>query len=363
MIVALAALAGCAESDSTDDQTTDGTTVYEPSAAPPMIDAASILADHAEFVVNHNDRAQNVPTHESARVWLMDYLASAGLEVYRHNFTAGGLEQANIVGIHWGQVRDQWVVIGGHYDTTDQICAFTGLTTCPLRNISQGAYDDGSGTMISMALAKAFDGTPTYYSIAFVAFDGEERGTQGAAAFVNDFVTGSGEDDFPTPYGRIKVVVDIDLDMIGLNWPGVNAPVNTLTNSEFLWQATLNKTSEMGFPEGQVIRKDALTLGSSDYARFWEVNEENGGPIPTIFFISGFEEFGFPAPAPADAHTPTPVGYYPFWHLEDTVETMTAMAGGQANLQAGFQSAADLAAHLLWLSASHPGLDIDAVPK
>ena len=124
----------------------------------------------------------------------------------------------------------------------------------------------------------------------------------------------------------------------------------------------------MGWPDDQWLRKDGLQLVSSDYARFWEVggptSGENLDPIPTIFFISDFEELGAPNPsgeAPEQAYTP--FGAYPFWHLQDTVETMTAMAGGQANLEAGFQSAVDVAAAVLHAMACQPTLTFDAVPQ
>ena len=93
-------------------------------------------------------------------------------------------------------------------------------------------------------------------------------------------------------------------------------------------------------------------------------SSEGMEPIPTIFFISDFEELG--APSAGDEGVPqayTPMGAYPFWHLEDTVETMTAMAGGQANLEDGFQAAVDVATAVLYSMACQPALTFDAVPK
>lgn len=376
-IVAFAAFAGCVADSPSEEGSTDvptPATYVVPDV--PEVDAAALLADHAAFVTEHNERAANKPTHESSRVALLEMFASYGLETYRQDFTAGGLEQANIMGIKWGAVRDQWVVVGGHYDTVTDDCLVGGTPAvgpapsvpnpCPLRALSQGAYDNGSGVMMSVHLGKAFAAIEPYYTMAFVAYDGEERGTQGAAAFVNAFVTGGEEgDNFTTPYGAIRVRGAVDLDMIGLNWPGVLAPINVIDNSEAAYAAADNKRNEMGWPDDQWKRKDGLQLGSSDYARFWEVTEEHNGPIPTIFFISDFEELGAPSAAgqegPSQAYTP--FGAYPFWHLQDTVETMTAMAGGQANLQAGFQASVDVAAAVLHAMACQPTLEFDAVPK
>ena len=365
-LLAFAAVAGCVAETPSDEAVDVPTPATYVVPEVPHVDAADLLADHAAFVTEHNERADNVATHESARVALLAMLASYGLETYRQDFTAGGLEQANLIGIKWGHVRDQWVVVGGHYDTTTDDCVVGGVpgVGCPLRALSQGAYDDGSGVMMSVHLGKAFANVTPYYTMAFVMYDGEERGTQGAAAFVNEFVTGGEDGTFPTPYGQVRVRGAVDLDMIGLNWPGVTAPINVIDNSEAAYAAADNKRNEMGWPDAQWKRKDGLTLGSSDYARFWEVTAEQNGPIPTIFFISDFEELGVPnvtGEVPDEASTP--IGAYPFWHLQDTVETMTAMAGGYDNLLAGFQASVDVAAAVLHAMACQPTLEFDAVPK
>lgn len=324
----------------------------------PHVDAAVLLADHADFVRKNSDRRGNTPDHENARLDILARFESYGLEAYRQNFTySDDFPQANLIGIKWGVVRDQWVVVGGHYDIVNTPpCALPGCVAQ-----TEGAYDDGSGTMMSVHLGKAFANVTPYYTMAFIAYDGEERGLQGAGAFVRDFVTGNEDGEFPTPYGRVKIVGALDLDMIGLNWPGVMAPINVLTNSELTYEVANEKRNEMGWPDAQWRRKDGLMLGSSDYARFWSVSEEEGGPIPTMFFIADFEEIGAPnagGEAPEEAYTP--FGAYPFWHLEDTVETMTAMAGGQQNLESGFQAAADVAAHVLHAFACRPAYSFDA---
>ena len=323
----------------------------------PHVDAAALLADHADFVRKNSDRRGNTEDHENARLDILARFESYGLETYRHDFE-DGIPQANLIGIKWGVVRDQWVVVGGHYDIVNTPPCLPAVPGCTLQ--TEGAYDDGSGTMMSVHLGKAFANVTPYYTMAFIAYDGEERGLQGAGAFVRDFVTGDAG-EYPTPYGQVKIVGALDLDMIGLNWPGVMAPINVLTNSELTYEVADEKRHEMDWPDAQWRRKDGLMLGSSDYARFWSVTEEEGGPIPTMFFIADFEEIGAPnagGEAPEEAYTP--FGAYPCWHLEDTVETMTAMAGGQENLQAGFQAAVDVAAHVLHAFACQPAYSFDA---
>jgi len=344
----LATLAGCMST--TDDGEAGDGTVLDPSAyqAPaqrPTVDAAALLADHEAFVTTYSIRKGNHENHEGARQALTQMFNSYGLDVIRHNFTEGDLDQANIVGIKWGAVRDHWVVVGGHYDTT----------TNAGEEQSQGAYDDGSGTFITMHLAKAFANVTPYYTMAFVAYDGEERGLRGATAFVQDGLVGN-VTGFP-----ITFVGTIDLDMIGINWPGTNAPVTYLVNSENLNAVADAKRLEMGWPDEQWKRKPSLAeaglveLGSSDFAAFMAED------IPTIFFISDFIELGIPAPSavPVPPAASIPAGAYPFWHQADTVETMRLMAGGQDNLQAGFQSISDVSVEILFRLACDPTMEWD----
>jgi hypothetical protein len=299
----------------------------------------------------------------------MARLEGWGLEAYRHNFN-DGIDQANIVGIKWGVDRTHWVVVGGHYDIVPTPSCQEGVgptpPVVPCEIGTQGAYDDGSGTMLSMHMAKTFANITPYYTMAFVGYDGEERGLQGAGAFVRDFMVEPVNEDGTnkTPFGPIIIVGDLDLDMVGLNWPGVMAPINILDNSNTAYDVVNNKRIEMGWPDEQWIHKDHLTLGSSDYARFWSVEDP---AIPTLFMISDFEELGVPnvgENTPPQLHTPA--GAYPFWHLEDTVETMRLMAGdspldgSHPNLEAGFQAAGDLAVQLLWAYACNPDLTFDA---
>jgi hypothetical protein len=359
-ILVAAGLAGCM----TSQPPPAGTPTNGPPAAPdpaaykvppvPKVDAAALLDDHATFVTENANRQGNTPQHESARQSLLQHFQSYGLQTYRFNFT-NGIKQADLLGIRWGVDRTHWVFVGGHYDIVDRPQCPDPVPDCPTQVNTQGAYDDGSGTMLTVHLAKAFANVTPFYTIAFVAYDGEERGIQGAAAIVHAIQEGSFTVDGITP----TIVGDLDLDMVGINWPGTMAPINMMDNTKAGAALVLAKAKQMGFPGGQLVEKDHLKLGASDYAAFWGVREP--AAIPTLFFISDFEEMGAPAPAPDAAHTPTapdpspaPLGVYPFWHLEDTVQTMTAMAGGHDALVKGFQAAADLGAYVIHFLACDP---------
>ncbi len=333
----------------------------------PTVDAATVVNDLQSFVEAHGERADNLPPHLSARDAIAQSFADAGLEVWRQNFT-NGIYQENIVGIKWGQQRDAWVVVGSHYDIATRDCnqipdgislpvigdvERPDVIPCGHRPFSQGAYDDGSGTLMTMHLAQAFADLETYYTIAFVAFDGEERGLEGSSNFTETIVSGT------HPYGDVQFRGMVNLDMIGLNWPGVDAPIYMDSNSPELETKVLETMLKIGMPEDQ-IKFQGITLGRSDYHWFFELG------VPTAFFISDFEEWQLPGDTPVTTQcVQLPTGNvqcsaYPFWHVEDTYETMLQMAGSQEDLEAGFQTALDLASGQIAFLASETSVTLKA---
>jgi hypothetical protein len=323
----------------------------------PVLDGAAVLESVRAFSTEYSQRASNLPDHRGARDWIADEFASYGLEVWRQEFFEG-IPQENIVGLKWGEVRDTWVIVGAHYDMVTVECGLvnrtnaltpggvpditnpTGMSTCVTRDQSAGAYDDASGMMLVMHLAKAFARVSTPYTIAFVAFDGEERGLSGSYALA-DALT-----DAATPYGAPDMRAMLDLDMFGLNFPGVDAPIYFDDNSQDLNAVVRAKAAALGIPDDQMVYH-GIVLGRSDYDWFMS----NG--IPTAFFISNFERYQMPADIPANypgtaADEAARNGAaYPFWHFADTYDTMILMAGSVGDAQAGFQTAADLSTAVL----------------
>lgn len=353
LLLALLALSGCLAGNT--PTTTTGTPAPPTALDAPRVDVAALLADLKEWSAAHPLRADNHPDHEGARQSLADRFRSFGLDVWRHNFTTG-IPQANIVGIKWGALRDQWVVVGGHYDVVPTPgCATPPMGAAPPQCpeaagpvASHGTYDDGSGTMLAVHLAKAWAQLPTPYTIAFVAFDGEERGLEGSRNLTEALVDGR------TPYPGVTVRAMLDLDMFGLNWPSVDSPIYFDDNSPELRQAVKDLVARLHMPEGSILYQ-GISLGRSDYDSFFRIR------VPTGFFISDFEQYQAPANLPATA--PKESGQaYPFWHREDTYETMRLMAGSEADLRSSFQTAADLATGLLHRMAVDP-TPLTSVPR
>jgi Zn-dependent M28 family amino/carboxypeptidase len=329
----LSLLAGCLSGGN--DKNDDSTPVAPEPLAVTKVNAAALIAELRAFANQYQDRAGNSAQHEGSRVWLYNKFESYGLTPERQDYT-NGIDQANIMGIKWGEKRDEWIVVGAHYDTFNKDCRVNGVEVpnCPYRGtISQGMYDDGSGTFLTLHLAQAFANVNTTYTMVFVAFDGEERGLQGSQAFVEHYALGN------SSHGPITIHAMLNLDMFGLNWPSVDAPIYFDSNAPQLDDAVRGIVADMGMPASE-IKYQGIRLGRSDYAHFFTLG------VPTGFFISSFEEYQMPANIPADGQNPA-MNAYPFWHRADTWETMMLMAGSEADVIAGFQAAADLALGVL----------------
>lgn len=333
-LLTLTASAGCVSPEDGADEEGDDAPV---TGSAPKVDVVPLLSDLRAFAEGNPSRADNHPDHEGARQFLAAKFEAYGLEVYRQEFYQG-INQANIVGIKWGELRDEWVVVGGHYDIVRMPSCPDGLS-CPTGTTSQGMYDDGSGTIMTLHLAKAFAQLDTRYTIAFVAFDGEERGLQGSGNFSEAFPAGQ------TPYGNVTFHAMLDLDMFGLNCPGVDAPIYFDSNAAELDAVVDELVAGLGFP--CEVKHQGISLGRSDYAHFFDLG------VPTGFFISSFEEYQAPGDAPAAGQQPVSgLDAYPFWHTQDTWDTMVLMAGTEADVAAGFDAAVNLASGVLWHMAT-----------
>ena len=84
---------------------------------------------------------------------------------------------------------DEWIVLSAHYDST---------------SLSQGAYDNMSGSVGLLGIAEKFAKEPHRRGLRFVWCGSEERGLLGAKAYV-----AAHEEELS------KIVLNINLDMIG----------------------------------------------------------------------------------------------------------------------------------------------------
>lgn len=100
----------------------------------------------------------------------------------------------NVMGYVPGtEFPDSFVVFTAHYDH---------LGKMGNKTVFPGANDNASGTSFMLAMSKYFMANPQKYSVAFIAFSGEEAGLLGSSYFVSNPVF---------PLEKIKFLINIDL--------------------------------------------------------------------------------------------------------------------------------------------------------
>ena len=185
----------------------------------------------------------------------------------------GGMNRtANIGGVLRGRgdLADEWVVIGGHYDHVG-LGTFGAMPTNRGR-LHPGADDNASGTagviIASELLSRRYEDAAAdedLRSILFIAFTAEETGLNGSRHYVAN----------PTlPAGSINAM--INLDMIGRMRSDTIA-VGGVGSAEGM----LDDLRPILLESGLTIHADPNGRGPSDHASF------HGAGIPVLFFFTG----------------------------------------------------------------------------
>lgn len=171
----------------------------------------------------------------------------------------------NVVGIIEGKKKDEFIVVGGHYDHLGKHDGW----------IWNGADDNASGTVGVMTIAKAFKATgeKPEKSIIFAAWTAEEKGLFGSSYFVQQ-----------AEEKNMNVVLNLNYDMIARNPEG-----DTLGNQAHMVYTKAN--SVIGETTTKNIKDHNLNLdlnlrpaekpsGGSDHAPFAAAN------IPIFYFMA-----------------------------------------------------------------------------
>jgi hypothetical protein len=116
-----------------------------------------------------------------ARDWMVQKLQSWGYtQVTTPTFSWGGGTHYNVQAIKTGFAEpNSYIVVGGHYDSYN--AQSPGVVYAP------GADDNGSGTALTLELARVFSKVPTRKSIIFMPFSAEEVGLVGSSAAATGF--------------------------------------------------------------------------------------------------------------------------------------------------------------------------------
>ena len=130
---------------------------------------------------------------------------------------------------------DEWIVLTAHYDST---------------SLSQGAYDNMSGSVGLLGIAEHFARKPHRYGLRFVWCGSEERGLLGSKAYC-----AAHEEELS------KVVLNINLDMIGCI---MGKFIACCTTEESLTHYIKYMGCELGWPIA--VRQDVYSSDSTPFA-------------------------------------------------------------------------------------------------
>jgi hypothetical protein len=175
----------------------------------------------------------------------------------------------NTIGVLEGSdptLKHEYVVFSAHMD-------HIGITPGQPDSINNGADDDASGTTAVMELAHAFSqpGVRPKRSLLFLTVSGEEKGLWGSRYF---------SEHPPVPLQN--VVADINIDMVGRNWPDTIVAIGK-EHSDL--GATLNRVNAE-HPELGMTAIDDRWPEERFYFRSDHYNFARKG-VPILFFFNG----------------------------------------------------------------------------
>ncbi len=148
------------------------------------------LTQHLERLVIERNPYYASAGHLFAREYIRSHFARFG-EVLIHEFEVNGnIHQNLILQIESNSAKKRSpLIIGAHYDT---------VAGCV------GADDNGSGVAVLLELAEYFSANPIKYPIQLIAFDMEEYGLLGSAAYTDKL-----------KHENQKIRLMISLEMLG----------------------------------------------------------------------------------------------------------------------------------------------------
>ncbi|MDN3596386.1 M28 family peptidase [Zunongwangia endophytica] len=146
--------------------------------------SANDMKDNLEYLASDDLLGRKTGTEgiEKAANFITTIFKENGVKPYydtfRDNFTIGDVKAFNLVGYLEGndpKLKDEFVVIGAHYDHIGIVNAVDG------DSIANGANDNAAGTTAVVELAKYFaELKDNKRSVLFILFSGEEMGLKGS---------------------------------------------------------------------------------------------------------------------------------------------------------------------------------------
>ena len=234
-------------------------------------------------------------------------------------------DQLNVVGYNWGRINpDEYIVVGGHFD-------IAYLFTPPGGGTNEGANDDTSGSTVSLEMAQALAKMEFDHTVVAALWACEEEGLLGSLAYVNHLPE------------NVTVKSYLNFDMVSLNYPIIPAsePIigpggEVFSATKYEWQISIAGASESNMQimyewVGTTIEDDLSYRPTEANPINWQIAESCASDH-CAFFSADFPTFNFFSPGGE-------ISFWQEWHSpSDTLDFMTAKAGGQEGMSSGFNS-------------------------
>lgn len=186
-------------------------------------------------------RHSSFPDNALAAQFILEKFQSFGLDSRFMNYDDNG---QNVIATKTGTVYpDQQVIICAHYDNLPAVAG------------APGSDDNASGVCAVLEAARIVQGLDFPYTLKFIAFDEEEQGLVGSAAYVDSAF-----------YGGDDILAVLNLDMIAWDSDNDDAISISANNASMDLLSEYIQCINLYQPE---LKPCWLNYGGSDHYRFW----------------------------------------------------------------------------------------------
>ncbi|MBL8300135.1 MAG: M28 family peptidase [Rhodanobacteraceae bacterium] len=233
------------------------------------IDAARWFADLTQLA-SWDRSSYGTTSLNAARDWIGSRLQALGLTVTTPDFSmpgsgGGTITRQNVIGRWTGtELPDEWIIVGGHYDSRNS--SLGSVTNAP------GAEDNASGCAGVIELARALLPFKPRRSVLFMCYAGEEQGLYGSTRHVQA-LQGNGD------FAKVRSVVI--MDMIGYS---ADNQLDALYESKATYQSFLNRfaAAAAAYVPGLNLTLSTNPFGS-DHMPYLNANKETVLAIDTDY--------------------------------------------------------------------------------
>ena len=314
------------------EEITNFTLVLEDSTELMLVDGRRAYDTIDMLTTSHNNRwcgsasvHEGGSAYESAAEAMAEEMWEMGFDFVEVTRYEDDPDQLNVVGYNWGRVNpDEYIVIGGHFD-------IAYVFTPPGGGTNEGANDDTSGSTVSLEMAQALAQMEFDHTVVAALWACEEEGLLGSAAYVAHLPE------------NVSVRAYMNFDMVSLNYPitPLTEPIvgpggEIFAPTKYDWTISIAGASQENMERmhtwvGTTIDEDLAYEPTEGNPITWQIAESCASDHCS-FFSAGFPTFNFFSPG-------GDISFWQEWHSpSDTLEFMTAKAGGQEGMASGFNS-------------------------